>query len=1374
MPILLVDPNEIQTNQGSDPRFKSFVPEYQNMVPYVEFFAIRKSEVVQYLSNNNNTTINDSSFNKVNLLGFDDSDPKNLQYTARWTNDISDGSNRDSVEGFGIKSIDIKTNASQVPVVDVTFIDVKGTSLFSKGSDSKYGVLLDWPPPIFILRIKGVYGLLTEYRLNLLRTNTEFNGESGHFEIKANFIGYNIAPLTDISIGYLMAVHDISSDVDSSININQSIEPKSVFELVIKGDMLYNRLDNYKNNSKDVKKSNEIKDDLEQLITNASNFIDVLSKEENFLSFYNNSGANLDIVNINKNETEYTIDINFDFTNIDDSEKNKLSKQIMNYYNESIKLFINNNKKLNITPSDIKIVEFGESNTNINVFNSINPNNNVDDDALVKFMNINQNTENIKYFKVEYNKFDQHIKTLYDTLKSNKEKLSEKIRKDIGDVAEINIFKPTIKAITDIVTKDISRLFTEISLASTKTPHIKNDNTGIRTSSPFPEVWERKTIGTNGENKMYKIYPGSKPEFKNWGEVELVEKIVTALSRQANLIKKLDELQAIENGDSKWTPINPLENDGSGSNVNEFFLSKSPENIYEILFKRYISARDYTYKGLIENDNILSYIAKCEARNLTYAINTEDTLLKTFKETSDKYNSNNFSNFINGVLPKNSNYRNPNYYDKKININNIILEPKIIRDNIDRYNENYQALSILDSDSLLDIENIEENETSLLIDGVKEQLLHIFNRVFNGNNKINMSNKNIIVFMDSEKGEKITDDYQSDSDSDFITRSINSFEKVILLFIKSVNKKSNLIDFFNFCLEKEYFNFPLSDSVNSYKFYCPGIIELPKFYLLYIGFLLSNDVSKLNSDVYNKIVNLTDCLSAKDRDLLLNYYIEFISINSNEFMSTDFMFKYSLIVNNSSFSESDRERETLSLIQNTLINNEDNGEGYNLLDRTYLLNNSSLGFSVADEGRSGINIKIPKLEYNLFKKEKTFTESKLRFGSIDPNNAIDQKYFKYFFAELSKSISNILKENNSNKKNYDNDNGFGDDDIRLQIYYDIKKLYDTWLSKTNNNKTLFDDLFGSNLSNSFKFIDRTMSSVASEAIMDYRNFVEDAKNFDLSIYTILTKLYSHNNFLFFPLQTSMVFSEKFEESEWNSCFKLNIDKINDNKSKPAFVCMYIDAFSSNLNNSNNVDDFPDDGMSFLPTNQVDDKKKISEDFTNSKNNIFVIKVEHGKENQSYFGNIKLNTNEHTNTHEALKLADLMSRKNADTNPLSKGQNLFEVFSQRSYACTVEIPLGNICIQPIMYFELVGVPMFYGGYLITNVEHSMSGDVNKIKTRFKGTRIGRVGVPFVTDAVVKFSNAINVDKDIDDSVISTYNQINPFGLNIYNSSGQLLV
>ncbi len=133
----------------------------------------------------------------------------------------------------------------------------------------------------------------------------------------------------------------------------------------------------------------------------------------------------------------------------------------------------------------------------------------------------------------------------------------------------------------------------------------------------------------------------------------------------------------------------------------------------------------------------------------------------------------------------------------------------------------------------------------------------------------------------------------------------------------------------------------------------------------------------------------------------------------------------------------------------------------------------------------------------------------------------------------------------------------------------------------------------------------------------------------------------------------------------------------------------------------------------------------------------------------------------------------MSRKNADTNPLSKGQNLFEVFSQRSYACTVEIPLGNICIQPIMYFELVGVPMFYGGYLITNVEHSMSGDVNKVKTRFKGTRIGRVGVPFVTDATVKYSGSIGIDQEISNS-LSSSNEINPYNYNIFKATGELLI
>ena len=53
--------------------------------------------------------------------------------------------------------------------------------------------------------------------------------------------------------------------------------------------------------------------------------------------------------------------------------------------------------------------------------------------------------------------------------------------------------------------------------------------------------------------------------------------------------------------------------------------------------------------------------------------------------------------------------------------------------------------------------------------------------------------------------------------------------------------------------------------------------------------------------------------------------------------------------------------------------------------------------------------------------------------------------------------------------------------------------------------------------------------------------------------------------------------------------------------------------------------------------------------------------------------------------------------------IAKGQSLYEVFLNRSYSCTVEA-LGNPMIQPLQYFELENVPMFYGSYLIRDVKN----------------------------------------------------------------------
>jgi hypothetical protein len=57
-------------------------------------------------------------------------------------------------------------------------------------------------------------------------------------------------------------------------------------------------------------------------------------------------------------------------------------------------------------------------------------------------------------------------------------------------------------------------------------------------------------------------------------------------------------------------------------------------------------------------------------------------------------------------------------------------------------------------------------------------------------------------------------------------------------------------------------------------------------------------------------------------------------------------------------------------------------------------------------------------------------------------------------------------------------------------------------------------------------------------------------------------------------------------------------------------------------------------------------------------------------------------------------------------------------------------MGNMMIQPMMYFHLENVPMFWGAYLITEVKHNIRP--HHVTTTFRGTRVPRIIVPLVTD------------------------------------------
>jgi N-acetyl-anhydromuramyl-L-alanine amidase AmpD len=123
-------------------------------------------------------------------------------------------------------------------------------------------------------------------------------------------------------------------------------------------------------------------------------------------------------------------------------------------------------------------------------------------------------------------------------------------------------------------------------------------------------------------------------------------------------------------------------------------------------------------------------------------------------------------------------------------------------------------------------------------------------------------------------------------------------------------------------------------------------------------------------------------------------------------------------------------------------------------------------------------------------------------------------------------------------------------------------------------------------------------------------------------------------------------------------------------------------------------------------------------------------VKYGTENQSHFTSVNLDQAEFRETQESLLVLDKIAKGGNPNSRSSKGQNLHNMYLTRSYSCEVE-SLGNMQIQPYMYFELANVPMFHGAYLITEVNHSVAP--HNVKTKFKGVRVPRTTVPLVTDS-----------------------------------------
>lgn len=247
-------------------------------------------------------------------------------------------------------------------------------------------------------------------------------------------------------------------------------------------------------------------------------------------------------------------------------------------------------------------------------------------------------------------------------------------------------------------------------------------------------------------------------------------------------------------------------------------------------------------------------------------------------------------------------------------------------------------------------------------------------------------------------------------------------------------------------------------------------------------------------------------------------------------------------------------------------------------------------------------------------------------------------------------------------------------------------------------------------------------------------------NNDISVFTVISQLLSLNGFEFFPLQNFM----SYNIGDWENSFK--IDSGVDVKFMPSFVCMLIGGSSSYITGIENNGLFKDDGVIDLVTDTpndftVNDCESIpdnDEQIINNKDfpyqKVRAFRVRFGEQNQSMFNDMKIDSKEYPETNESIQILSRLAGDNKDQAPIPKGQNLYNIYENRSYKATVN-GLGNAMIQPTQYFQIENIPLYNGAYIILGVEHNIVP--NKMNSSFWGTKILKYPIPRVLSSASIF-------------------------------------
>lgn len=339
-------------------------------------------------------------------------------------------------------------------------------------------------------------------------------------------------------------------------------------------------------------------------------------------------------------------------------------------------------------------------------------------------------------------------------------------------------------------------------------------------------------------------------------------------------------------------------------------------------------------------------------------------------------------------------------------------------------------------------------------------------------------------------------------------------------------------------------------------------------------------------------------------------------------------------------------------------------------------------------------------------------------------------------------------------------------DYKLAIYMYIKHLWDGWFSGIYNsndlccinndkNKTFeYKDIFNvKNYFENFIFVDSFYRNTFQRLrlncnkLLEYYNGVNDSKN----LFNVLGDIANSVNSMFLSLPDFVCIGDGNDVDAYKSMESLFKPMPANQVPLPSltnkFVCMYTHRPSEIATNDKGykVDGFDiwsENSDSCAPPilkNSCEgygDDDQDSPDYKLGKMNRYGYNVPsfgvaYSRQQNSIFKNIKISMNNPAMTEAAIQsYAAIVEQGNTSAKKVCfYGQDLYNVYSNYSYIVEVEM-MGNAQIQPLMYFQLMNIPMFRGTYMIISVTHNISQ--GNMVTSFKGVKMSKYCVPYTSN------------------------------------------